>query len=227
MTQPILAIVTIGQAPRSDLHEDLAHLLGDSVTIREYGALDPFTLEEVNQHYPIEGKTDLLVSRMRDGRQVTISEQDLEPLLAQAVEKALSEVPNLVVVLCTGDLPLFAHPTIRVLSPKRIVGHFFLGLGTDAKLLVMSPAPEQMVNTKARWLNNGFSVQCLYGSPYLSDGQRQKAALEAAKLGGDMLYLDCMGYSVAQGTEIAKLSSKSVLTPRQIIFSTVKLALNA
>ena len=39
----VLAAITIGQAPRVDITNDILPLLGDRVELREYGALDAFT----------------------------------------------------------------------------------------------------------------------------------------------------------------------------------------
>ena len=65
----ILGAVTIGQAPRVDITGDIMPLLPEHVELREYGALDDFTLEEVQARFaPGEGD-EVLVSRMRDGRQ--------------------------------------------------------------------------------------------------------------------------------------------------------------
>ena len=223
--QATLAIVTIGQAPRVDLHADLAVLLGTNVKVLEFGALDGFTLEQINTQYPIATKRDILVSRMQDGRQVQISEQDLEPLLERAVHKAEAANPDAILILCTGDLPEFNEVQVPVLSPKKIVEHFFAGIGNAVTLIVMSPDAAQMENTHQRWLGNGFDVQCLSGSPYLNDGGREHAAQQAKELQGNLIYLDCMGYQLAQRDDMAHIAGKSVITPREIIFNTVRLLL--
>ena len=44
MKEKILAAITIGQAPRVDITADILPLLPQHVTLREYGALDDFTL---------------------------------------------------------------------------------------------------------------------------------------------------------------------------------------
>ena len=44
--QKTLALLTIGQSPRVDLTDDVLSRLPDDIRIVEYGALDPYTLEE-------------------------------------------------------------------------------------------------------------------------------------------------------------------------------------
>ncbi|MFB9134660.1 AroM family protein [Vibrio sp. AK197] len=225
--RPTLGIVTIGQAPRVDLHDDLSVLLGDGVRLSEMGALDGLTLEMIEQRYPIMPGDYVLVSRMQDGQQVRIGESSLTPLLVAAVERMKRQKPDLIVVLCTGDLPEFSHDSsILVLSPKRMVQHFFSSLGDELDLTVMSPDEAQVEQTKARWRDNGYQVNCVVGSPYLEDGSRATGAMQARELKGSLMYLDCMGYSLAQCKQVSEISGKNVITPRQIIFNTVKLLLS-
>ncbi|MCS2608475.1 AroM family protein [Halomonas dongshanensis] len=221
-----LGIVTIGQAPRTDLHEDLGELLAPSIDVVERGALDGLTLEEIELRYPVGEQSHVLVSRMRDGRQVTIAEPDLEPLLDGAIRSmAASGSVDALLVLCTGDLPDYRDLGIPVLSPKRLVRHGLQALFPEGRLLVMSPEARQMNAAKARWEEAGFHVDTLCASPYGEDTELERAASEAAALQGDLLYLDCMGYTLAQRGRIAALSGHQTLTPRQLVFSAANLLL--
>ncbi|WP_447928108.1 AroM family protein [Vreelandella sp. EE27] len=222
-----LGIVTIGQAPRTDLHEDLATLLAEHIEVIERGALDELTLEEVEHRYPIPEQAQVLVSRMRDGRQVTIAEQDLEPLLDTAIRAmAEDERVDAIVVLCTGELPDYRELPVPVLSPKRLVRHGLQALFPRGKLLVMTPEPRQMAYAQARWEEAGFEIEMLSASPYGETQELERAAREAALLKGEALYLDCMGYTLAQRARIAKLSGHRTLTPRQLVFSAANLLLS-
>lgn len=224
---PKLGIVTIGQAPRIDLHVDLHTLLGNQFERVEMGALDGLDLAQIEQKYPIMGTDKVLVSRMQDGRQVRIEEHNLEPLLIKAVHKMQASNPEIIVVLCTGDLPEFTESNIPILSPKRIVKHFFLGLSSRHELAIMSPIKEQIANTEARWEAAGFHCEVTSGSPYLAQEDRDAGARKAATFSAPFLYLDCMGYSLEQAQRIAKISGKTTITPRQIIFNTVKTLLES
>ncbi|MFD7510976.1 AroM family protein, partial [Streptomyces sp. NPDC059853] len=67
-----LGLVTIGQAPRTDLHEDAAPLLA-GIPFTEHGALDEDRFDGPGEAAaraavaPAPGETPL-VSRLRDGR---------------------------------------------------------------------------------------------------------------------------------------------------------------
>lgn len=221
-----LGIVTIGQAPRSDLHDDLATLLAPGIEIVERGALDDLTLEDIKHRYPVNDHPEVLVSRMRDGRQVNITAPDLEPLLDAAIRiMADEDGVDAIVVLCTGDLPDYRDLHVPVLSPKRLVRHGIQALFPKGRLLVMSPESSQMDNTRARWQAAGFYVETLSASPYGDFTELECAARKAASLDGDLLYLDCMGYTLAQRQRIAKLSGQRTLIPRQLVFNAANLLL--
>ncbi|MAM58523.1 MAG: hypothetical protein CMN25_14425 [Salinicola sp.] len=221
-----LGIVTIGQSPRSDLHDDLATLLDASIECLERGALDALTLEQIENRYPVSDQPQVLVSRMRDGRQVTIAEPDLEPLLDTAIRiMASDDGVDAIVVLCTGELPDYRHLGLPVLSPKRLVRHGIQALFPGGRLLVMSPEPRQMANTRTRWEAAGFSVETLSASPYGDPAELERAARQAAEMHGDLLYLDCMGYTLAHRRRIAALSGKRTVTPRQLVFGAANLLL--
>lgn len=221
-----LGIVTIGQSPRSDLHDDLATLLDASVEIVERGALDALTLGEIERRYPVSDQPQVLVSRMRDGRQVTIAEPDLEPLLDAAIrDMASDDGVDAIVVLCTGELPDYRNLGVPVLSPKHLVRHGIQALFPGGRLLVMSPELRQMENTRARWEAAGFSVETLSASPYGDPSKLECAAREAASLECDLLYLDCMGYTLSQRQRVAELSGHRTVTPRQLVFSATNLLL--
>ncbi|MFM2481890.1 AroM family protein [Celerinatantimonas sp. YJH-8] len=221
ITRARLGIVTIGQSPRTDLHQDLHTLLGNSIELMEIGALDGLDLKTITTRYPIQGKTDVLVSRMRDGAQVTISESDLEPLLINAIHSMQQRQPEVLVVLCTGELPDIAATHGPVIQPKDVVRHFFAGLNLQ-HLAVMSPESAQITNTRNRWQKAGFQCDCSYGSPYQEEAARYQASQELKNSAADIIYLDCMGYTLAQARQIAQWSGKTVVTARQIIFKTVE-----
>ncbi|WP_136065097.1 AroM family protein [Modicisalibacter radicis] len=221
-----LGIVTIGQAPRSDLHDDLATLLDENIEVVERGALDSLTLEEIERRYPVGDQPQVLVSRMRDGRQVTIAEPDLEPLLDTAIRTmADDDGVDAIVVLCTGDLPDYNDLGVPVLSPRRLVRHGIQALFPAGRLLVMSPESRQKAHARMRWQAAGFHVETLSASPYGDTAELEHAARQAASLECDLLYLDCMGYTLSQRQRIARLSGQRTVTPRQLVFSAANLLL--
>ena len=94
MSEPkLLAAITIGQAPRTDVTADILPMLPPHVTLREYGALDELTWEQVmDAFHPAPGE-QVLVSRMRDGRQVRMTEGYVLPRLQAEMVNPDHRVP--------------------------------------------------------------------------------------------------------------------------------------
>ena len=96
--QKILGAITIGQAPRVDITKDILPLLPSSVTLKEYGALDDFSYEEILERFAPEEGDEVLVSRMRDGRQVKFAERFVTPLVQEKIYQAEREGADAIIL---------------------------------------------------------------------------------------------------------------------------------
>ena len=88
MKQIKIGAITIGQAPRTDITRDILPLLPDYMTLTEYGALDDMTYEEVMSQFAPSENDEVLVSRMRDGRQAKFTERFIRPLVQKKIDQA-------------------------------------------------------------------------------------------------------------------------------------------
>ena len=88
MKQIKIGAITIGQAPRTDITRDILPLLPDYMTLTEYGALDDMTYEEVMSQFAPSEDDEVLVSRMRDGRQAKFTERFIRPLVQKKIDQA-------------------------------------------------------------------------------------------------------------------------------------------
>ncbi len=75
MKQIKIGAITIGQAPARISPEISCRCLPDYMTLTEYGALDDMTYEEVMSQFAPSEDDEVLVSRMRDGRQAKFTER--------------------------------------------------------------------------------------------------------------------------------------------------------
>ena len=143
MKEKILAAITIGQAPRVDITADILPLLPQHVTLREYGALDDFTLEEIEARFaPAEGD-EVLVSRMRDGRQAQFAERFVTPLVQQKIDQAEAEGADATILFCTGVFPKFRHKKL-FLEPQPLFHAAVQKLADGDKVGVLVPMEEQI-----------------------------------------------------------------------------------
>ena len=150
MKEKILAAITIGQAPRVDITADILPLLPQHVTLREYGALDDFTLEEIEARFaPAEGD-EVLVSRMRDGRQAQFAERFVTPLVQQKIDQAEAEGADATILFCTGVFPKFRHKKL-FLEPQPLFHAAVQKLADGHKVGVLVPMEEQIAQGYQFW----------------------------------------------------------------------------
>ena len=192
-----LGLVTIGQAPRTDLIPDVADLL-DGVDWVEHGALDLLDPGDIAELAPGPGEP-VLVSRLRDGSSARLSRRRIGPLLDAAIERAASAGASRVVVLCTGridhgegSVPVQHAEELAHTAMSTIIGAGTLG--------VLCPLPAQVADVAQRWgrrLERPVRVAAV--DPYTAtlDDVRQ-AATELVVQGADQVFLDCIGYTTAQ-----------------------------
>src|ERR1700727_2660357 len=120
MAPPVVGVVTIGQSPRTDVMPDIAGRLPPGTRVIERGALDHIGPAELASLAPACGE-DLLVTRLRDGTEVTLAEARLTPPL------------------------LMPGPLVRNLAAAAAPG------GRIARLGVVVPASDQIEPVRADW----------------------------------------------------------------------------
>ncbi|WP_016905925.1 AroM family protein [Streptomyces xiaopingdaonensis] len=221
-TSPALGLVTIGQAPRTDLAGDVAPLLG-AVRVREHGALDGdvFDGEEgarTRARLAPAPDEPPLVSRLRDGGSVVLGHEALAPRMRDAVARCEEDGAGATLLLCTGNFPpipatrpvLYAEPLVQR-GVRAVVG--------DAEVGVVCPLPEQADDVTRRWaaLLPG-RVHAAAADPYAPDAGEQvaRAASHLAAGGARWLVLDCIGYTEPMRRTAARAAGRPALLARAL-----------
>lgn len=210
-----LGIITIGQSPRVDLTEDLKVILNKNITIIEKGILDKYTHQEVKDKFSPQEGEKILVSRMKDGSQVILSEgKIIESMQTCIIE--LEEHVDMILILCTGKFPNYKHSK-PLLTPKEILHGVVSKLTLEKKLGVIVPKDEQINAITNTWNKSEVEIQIKAASPY----EDIKAIKETSKFFKDKdidyIVLDCMGYSQKMKELVKKHSQKMVILPRTLI----------
>lgn len=236
-----LALITIGQSPRHDYTADLPFLLPSDTILTQHGALDSLTLSEVYASLsPSPDTKQVLVSRMRDGTEVKMDAEKLEPLISDCVQRVASQVvPDAILLLCTGMLPSF-NVTVPVVGPQEAVRRYLEVERTGMNLVIISPEERQVTPAQDRWDGVGGSV-VLGGTMATPYGEDSPAEVEAAAkwvtnlpdlkrtedepvLGSVLVYMDCMGYTL-EHKRMMERSTKGkiteVIVPREVVFRAV------
>jgi protein AroM len=193
-----LGILTIGQSPRADVVPTMAQVLA-GVTILEAGALDGRTEGEIASLAPGPGEY-VLVTRLRDGRQVVISRERVLPHVQQALDR-LAPAVDAVLFLCTGEFPRLRGGGLLI-EPSRVLHHVVAGLSEGRRLGVLVPLPEQVAAAEGRWRPAAERVAAVAAvSPY-REGDFRGTAGALRRAGAQLIVMDCMGYTPAHKGEV-------------------------
>ena len=210
-----LGLVTIGQAPRDDMRDELAAYVGVNLNIVEAGALDGMGDLEIAHLAPAE-PSDVLVTRLRDGRQVRVSERAIVPALQEAVSRTEASGADFTLIVCTGHFPQMAHAK-PLLFAGSVLTTAVSALAQGIRVSILCPDPNQLDVVREKWQSAGVHPLSLHAaSPYENSVQ----ALEEASLnvrGADLVVMDCMGYSEAMALSVRHLTGTPVVTARRVV----------
>ncbi|MFB4195425.1 AroM family protein [Streptomyces carpaticus] len=219
-----LGLVTIGQAPRTDLHEDAAPLLA-GIPFTEHGALDEDRFEGPGEAAaraavaPAPGEAPL-VSRLRDGRSVALGHHALLPRMERAVARAEADGAAATLVLCTGNFPRLAA-TRPLLFAEPLVQRAVAAITGDQPVGILCPHPDQERDVARRWtaLLDG-PVRVTGADPYAPGDapldQVARAAAGLARRGAAWIVLDCIGYTERMRRAAAEAAGRPVLLARSL-----------
>lgn len=155
-----IAAVTIGAAPRPDLTDQL-RAATPHADVLEIGALDDLPPDIT----PPDPRADGYPLRTKGpgGRTIVADEAWLAPRVQAAVARGEASRVDLTILLCAGGFasvrangPLI-RPFEATVDRLRTIGAHRLG--------VIVPIPGQVLPSRAKWLEAGFDVEVLAGSP--------------------------------------------------------------
>lgn len=213
-----LALITIGQSPRTDLTPEMTVLLPEGTTLLERGALDGLTTDEIKAMSPRDGDM-VLTSRLRDGTGAVIGRQ---PLIArlQDLISGLEAEADVLMLACTGEFPAFRHTRalvepdieIRKAVAARVAEHGSVGI-----ICPLADQQEGAVEKFAAELPSTVQFFTAVATPYTT-GQTAlaEAAVALRDSGVDLIVLDCMGYTDAMARQVGDISSRPVLLSRTV-----------
>lgn len=208
-----VGLLTIGQSPREDIVSEIKPLLNPRIEILERGLLDDLNLEEIQRMKPDSGET-LLVTRLKEGSQVELSEMKISSMLPRAIDSMQKEMKiNAVGVLCTHDFSekKFSVPVIFPFDYLEFLSSRVLSV---KNLGVVVPLESQVEMTKKKWQNSVVEAK----SPYSAGGEQwETIAKKFITKKVDTVILDCIGYKIKDKLEIQSFFSVPILLPRVIL----------
>jgi len=215
-----IGLITIGQSPRGDILPDMMMIMGHGYEVVEAGALDDYTLEEI-RGLEIGPDDYLLVTRMRDGTEVRITEEFVVPLLQQRISDLEGEGVGVILLLCTGRFPEFRSKALIVMPSEIVKGAVNAAL-RRGRLGVVYPARGQTANAEEEWGHEGLEVYADAASPY---GPEEEIGELAGRLAGqdlDLILLNCMGFGHGMRQLIRERTGKPVIQANALVARCLK-----
>lgn len=150
MNRERIGLLLIGQTPRPDLTAPLDHLAG-AYDLLVRGALDALSESDL----PTSDKgTYPLVTRLRDGRIVTVDEQYLTPLLQATINTLEQEAAMAILLLCAGPFPVL-QSTRPLIRPFQLAARSLTTMGLS-HISVIVPTDDQVAPSVRKWTDAGF-----------------------------------------------------------------------
>jgi len=202
------AFITIGQAPRPDIMDEMRPAWDDQLDIEEHGALDGLTPAEVEELSPAREETPL-VSRLANGSEVILRDEAIHARIEALVARLDDVDLDFLVLLCTGRFDRLRSRHL-VVKAQTVVDN-----GVDALRASTSRVGVLVPDEAQRDQHGGLSS---HASPYSAD-RFDEAARELA--GADLIVLHCMGYTGEHKRRVAASSGKPVLLAREMVATTV------
>ena len=208
-----IALLTIGQAPRDDVVPEICIYLPQKVEVVQVGALDGLTMDEIAAHSPLSD-ANTLVTRLADGREVTVDREFVHHRLEEAIHAVEKDV-MLIGILCSGAFPPF-RAQVPVLVPQGIVRAYVSALILPGPLGILVPSPRQVASTVEEVRRWGVEAFVAAVSPYTCKACLSAAARELARQGATAFLLNCFGYSEEMRAEVRAATGAPVLLVRSM-----------
>lgn len=219
LTMKKIGMLTIGQTPRNDLIPGLLKILGENFEIVEAGALDDLTMEDVEK-IDLNPEDYILVSRMRDGREIKITKKFVIPKMQKQLEKIEGKGVRVTVVMCTGKFPQFNSKGL-VVTPSEILKGVIDGSLKEGKLAVVYPTKEQISYAQRDFKRDNVEVYADSVSPYEpEDVEGLLNRLKNEK--PDLIFLNCFGFPISLKDRVKNSTGKPTIHSSSVIARVLK-----
>ncbi|MEN1990198.1 AroM family protein [Paenibacillus hubeiensis] len=200
-----LGMITIGQAPRTDVAPLIEKYLEGRAELVQSGVLDGLTAKQIAELAPEPGDY-VLTSRLKDGSAAVVAREKIRPLLDGKIRELETLGIRTILLLCTGSFPGLHANRSHLIEPDRIIPPAVQALADGRRLGLIGPLPEQ-----AGQLDLKFStlVQPAFAaaSPYTSGEAEFRQAVETLKGRVELILLDCMGYDERHREWVSKAAA--------------------
>lgn len=212
-----IGAITIGQAPRTDVTSDIMEIFDGNVELLQGGGLDGLTEEEISKYTPEEGDY-VLVSRLNNGTSVTFAERYILPNLQKRIEELEASGVSLIMFFCTGDFPdTLQSKRVPLVYPCQLLHRIVPLLTKTSSIITVTPSPLQVEQSESKWKNYVNAVKAVPASPYGDWETLENAAKAIKEMDGDLVVLDCIGFTQEMKELFVRETGKLVILPRTLL----------
>jgi protein AroM len=190
-----LGMITIGQAPRTDVAPIIEKYLDGRAELVQVGVLDGMTKEYIEQNLYPEANDYVLTSRLVTNESVIMSREKIKPILQEKIDYLEEIGIKQILLLCTGVFPGLTTKTSFLIEPDHMIPPTVKALVANRRFGVIVPLVEQKENLKPKYSPYGMDPLFAVASPYKHDMASYEAAANELKNSVDIILLDCMGYT--------------------------------
>jgi protein AroM len=190
-----LGMITIGQAPRTDVAPIIEKYLEGRTELIQVGVLDGFSKAYIEQHLYPEADDYVLTSRLTTGESVIMGRGKIQPILQKKIEELEHLGLQQILLLCTGVFPGLKTKTSYLIEPDHIIPPAVKAMVGPRRLGVMVPLVEQTDILQPKYAPLGMNPVFAVASPYKNELANFLEAANELKDKVDIILLDCMGYT--------------------------------
>jgi len=191
-----LGMITIGQAPRTDVAPILEGALGEGTELIQVGALDGMVESDIREQLYPEGSDDhVLTSRLANGQAVVFSRNKIKPLIQQKINELEGQGIGQILLLCTGVFSGLTTANALLYEPDRLLPPLLKALAGERRLGVIGPLEQQAESLRLKYGPYGLEPVYASASPYAPDREAFRNAARSLNGRADLIILDCMGYT--------------------------------
>ena len=184
-----------------------------------YKRQDGLSKEEIAAFAPKAGDY-VLVTRLADGSSAKVAEQYITPRIKERIQHFFDQGIEVVALLCTGEFELVGKGLL--VRPQPILYNVTKAVADGLKVGVVSPAADQIPQSKKRWQQVGTEQVMVAASPYGDVAELEKAADALKRQQVQLVVLDCMGYTLAMQEKVRQITGAPVILARGIFARVLK-----
>jgi DNA-binding NarL/FixJ family response regulator len=217
-----LALITLGQTPRTSIVADLVAALPPYVSVTEFGALDGLDSAAVAERRPKAHEASV-ATRLRDGRQVLVSRASAHAGIQAILSSWSADRFDLAVILATGSFdafPRFSSPA-RLIQPQP-------AMDNAVSVLVRAGHKVAVIQPYARHVGEdvlGLSAYQRQVSWLDVDNEQDWARVVAACAGCQAVVLNSVDYDEDAAIRLGAQTGLPVILPRRVLASAIRFVL--